>query len=130
MPARGRFSDLDTNGHRDNIERLAAIGIVQGATSTTYGPGRPVSRAEFAAIVVRAAEWLADGEVRATGPGFTDTRGHPSAAMIDKAAGLRIVTGRSPGVFDPNAPLRRDQAASMTTRLLDRLVQQGLLEAS
>jgi len=32
-----------------------------------------------------------------------------------------------PGIFDPDALLRRDQAASMVTRLLDRLVQHALL---
>ncbi len=33
-----------------------------------------------------------------------------------------------PGNFDPDALLRRDQAASMVTRLLDRLVQHALLD--
>jgi len=33
-----------------------------------------------------------------------------------------------PGMFDPDALLRRDQAASMVTRLLDRLVQHTLLD--
>ena len=126
-PDHGRFSDIDDNLHRDNIERLGALGIVRGADGQRYEPGRIVTRAEFAAVVVRAAEWLAEGEVRAAGAPFDDTAGHPELDGIAKAAGLVIVTGRSPGIFDPDVPLRRDQAASMLTRLLDRLVQQGLL---
>lgn len=127
IPVEGRFLDVAaSNVHRDNIERLARVGIVAGSTVTSYEPDRTVTRAEFAAAVARAAEWLADGEVRAVGPSFDDTSGHPDRVGIGKAAGLRIVTGRAPGVFDPDASLRRDQAASMVTRLLDRILQQGL----
>jgi len=127
-PAVERFSDTAGSIHRDSIEVLASIGIVRAISGDRYEPGRTVSRAEFAAVVTRAEEWLAGGEVRALGPGFTDTIGHVEAASIDAAAGLRIVTGRSAGIFDPDALLRRDQAASMVTRLLDRLVQHALLD--
>lgn len=131
VPATGRFDDVAaTNVHRDNIERLASVDIVRGSTATRYEPDRTVTRAEFAATVARAAEWVAQGEVRAEGPTFDDTAGHADLDGIRKASGLRIVTGRSAGVFDPDVPLRRDQAASMVTRLLDRLVQQGLIDAA
>lgn len=129
-PTTSRFVDLDGSPHRSSIERLAEVGIVTGNGADRYEPHRQVTRAEFAAIVVRATEWLAQGEIRATGPGFDDTSGHPHATAIDRAAGLRIVSGRSAGTFGPDEPLRRDQAASMVNRTLDRLVQHGLLEAS
>lgn len=128
-PAVGRFTDLDGNLHRDNIERLARLGIVRAAAGTRYDPDAIVTRAGFAAVVARAAEWVAGAEVRATAVPFGDTAGHAEVDAISKAAGLVIVTGRAPGVFDPDVPLRRDQAASMVARLLDRLVQQGLLPA-
>jgi subtilisin family serine protease len=126
-PAVGRFSDVSaTNVHRDAIETLASLGIVRGATATTYAPSRTVTRAELAAVTARAAEYLAEGEIRAPGPGFTDTVGLPEAREIEKSAGLRIVNGTGDRIFKPSNPVRRDQAASMVTQLLDRLVQFGL----
>jgi subtilisin family serine protease len=130
-PTTGRFTDVSsTNVHRDAIETLAALGIVRGATSTTYAPGRTVTRAELAAVTARAAEYLADGQIRAPAPRFTDIAGVAEAREIEKSAGLRIVSGTGDGLFRPADPVRRDQAASMVNQLLDRLVQQGLLEAS
>ena len=126
-PARDRYRDTAGSVHRDNIETLAAVGIV-AVPGPRYEPTRTVTRAEFAAIVARAAEWLAGAEVRARGPAFDDIAGHPDAAGIEVAAGLRVISGRRPGVFSPEAPLRRDQAATMVTQLLDRLVQHGLLD--
>lgn len=127
-PTTGRFTDVkDTNVHRDAIETLGALGIVTGITATTYGPNLTVTRAELAAVTARADEYLADGEIRAAGPAFVDLAGVPEALEIDKSAGLRIVRGRSDTIFEPAAPVRRDQAASMVAQLLDRLVQQGLL---
>lgn len=131
VPATGRFADVPaTSVHRDNIEALGAVGVVRGDTATSYAPHRTATRAELAAIVARAAEYLAQGEVRVRGTGFADTVGVPDELEIDKSAGLRIVMGRLDGRFEPDAPVRRDQAASMVNRLLERWVQQGLLNAA
>lgn len=131
VPTAPRYQDVPVDSvHRDAIEALAAVGIVEGRTASTYEPGATTSRAELAAVVARAAEYLADGEVRAHGPAFADTAGVVDEVWIDKAAGLRIVLGRTPEAFEPALPVRRDQAASMLSRLLDRWVQQGLLPAA
>lgn len=130
-PATARFDDVSsTNVHRDNIERLAAIGIVTGTAANLYEPARTVTRAEFAAAVARADEWLAGADIRAIGAPFADTAGHADEGPILKAAGLRIISGRSADEFAPDVSLRRDQAASMVSRMLDRMVQQGLLDAA
>ncbi|MFP4311879.1 MAG: S-layer homology domain-containing protein, partial [Nitriliruptoraceae bacterium] len=97
VPSDGRFDDVAAESvHHDAIEALAAVGIVEGRTATTYDPSATTSRAELAAVVARAAEFLAEGEVRARGPGFADTAGVADEPWIDKAAGLRIVLGRTP----------------------------------
>jgi len=130
-PRRSSFSDVPLDStHRAAIEALAAVGIVQGVTPTSYEPQAVTTRAELAAVVARAAEYLADGEVRAVGPGFVDTAGVADEVWIDKAAGLRIVQGRTEERFEPSVPVRRDQAASMIARLLDRWVQHGVLDVS
>ena len=130
-PTRSRFTDVvSDNTHRDAIEALAAVGIVRGTTSTTYEPEAVTTRAELAAVVARAAEYVAGGEVRAEGPVFVDTAGVDDERWINKAAGLRIILGQSEDRFAPLVPVRRDQAASMIARLLDRWVQHGVLDAA
>jgi len=130
-PSRSRFTDVPGDStHRDAIEALAAVGIVQGITASTYEPQAITTRAELAAVVARAAEYLADGEVRATGPVFVDTAGVSEESWIGKAAGLRIVLGRTEDRFEPAVAVRRDQAASMIARLMDRWVQHGVLDAA
>ncbi|GGI05951.1 S8 family serine peptidase [Egicoccus halophilus] len=130
VPARGRYLDVPQSGyvHRDAIEALAAVGIVSGRTATTFAPGAITTRAEFAAIVTRANEHLAGAPYRIYGPRFPDAVGHAEEGPLRAALGLRVVAGRSDGTFGPDVAVRRDQAASMLGRLLDRLVQQGLLE--
>ncbi len=129
VPAGGRFGDIAGSVHRDNVEALASVGIVRGVTGTRYEPERTVTRAEFAAIVARAAEHAAGATLRSVTPVFGDVAGSPERDAIEMAAALSLVSGRSPGVFDPHTSLRRDQAASMLVRLLDRLHQQGLTPA-
>ena len=129
-PAVGRFDDVRaTNVHRDSIESLASIGVVRGTSTSRFSPSETTTRAELAAIVARAAEYLSDGEVRAVGPVFPDTVSLAEEVEIQKASGLRIILGLDDGNFGPETPVRRDQAASMVSRLLDRWVQQGLLRA-
>lgn len=129
LPENGRFTDVPaTSVHRDAIETLASIGIVRGTTSSIFEPRRTVTRAELAAVTSRATEYLTEGQVRATGPDFFDLAGVAEAPEINKSAGLRIVLGRSDGAFEPTKDVRRDQAASMVFRLLDRLAQQGVFD--
>jgi subtilisin family serine protease len=128
-PRTGRFVDVPRSStHRDAIEALAAAGVLRGTTATTFAPDQVVTRAQLAAITVRAAELLAGGDIRAAAPPFPDAGGHALEAELRKAAGVRIVLGRPDGTFVPDLAVRRDQAASMLTRLLDRFVQYGLIE--
>ena len=48
------FTDDDTSVHEPDIERLAAVGITNGCTPTTFCPLRPVRRDEVAAFLHRA----------------------------------------------------------------------------
>ena len=55
------FVDVDSDGaHSDNINRLSAAGITVGCKSEPfqYCPGRSVTRAQMAAFIYRALEWL------------------------------------------------------------------------
>ena len=129
-PRSGTFEDLDGSVHRDSIEALAAIGVVDGTTRTRFEPRAVVSRGEFAGIVARAADHAAGAKTRTVAPAFSDVAGSPYRDGIASASALSLVSGRGDGTFDPDGDVRRDQAASMLVRLLDRLHQQGMLDAS
>ena len=105
-------------------------GLLRGFPDKTFRPHMPISRVEAAAIVVRALglsdaakEW-ADKNV-----GFEDYDKIPSWAngvvnattMLTKtSSGQPIMRGTAENTFEPNAALRRDQAALVVQRLIDR----------
>ena len=128
-PEVGRFVDFaGDHVHRDAIEALASVGIVLGRSDDVYDPDTTTTRAEFAAIVTRTNDFVSGGPWRVYGPRFADTVGHVDEGRLRAALGLRIVAGLTDGSFAPDTAVRRDQAATMLGRLLDRLVQEGLLD--
>ncbi len=131
VPTTGRFADVPAGStHRDAIEALAAEGIVKGTSATIFEPDRTVTREEFAGVVSRALEYAAAGEVRPGAATFIDLASVSDPLEIRKAAWIRVILGRSDGSFDPETAVRRDQAASMVTRLLERMTQHGLMDAA
>ena len=105
-------------------------GLLLGFPDRTFRPRTPVSRVEAAAIVVRALgltnaakEW-ADKNV-----GFEDYNKIPTwgngpvnaVTMLTKTStGQPIMRGTKDNNFEPNAALRRDQAALVVQRIIDR----------
>ena len=59
-----RFDDVDPSGiHAGAIGRLAASGVVQGRTATSYAPGAPVTRAQMGSFLMRTNDLLAQEEL-------------------------------------------------------------------
>lgn len=57
-PASSPFTDI-AGTHRGNIEKLAAIGVVQGRTATAYVPSKSTTRAQMATMIARMLDYLA-----------------------------------------------------------------------
>jgi hypothetical protein len=129
VPSTRRFGDLEGDVHRDNIEALAAIGIVDGygrGADRTYRAGDRVTREQFASLLVRTYEHLADGRVRPITPGFADVRGSVHERNVRIAAQLGFVQGRESGRFAPRDGVTRAQLGSLLRRALDKLVADRL----
>lgn len=77
---------------------------------------QPTTRSEFAALVVRLYETVTEQEISAR-VSFLDTRD----IAVEKAAGIGVVKGVGDRLFQPDAPLTREQAAVMLARLADAL---------
>ena len=115
------FPDAGTT-HGTAIRRLAAAGIVAGKADGTFAPGNPVTRDQLASLLVRTWSFVLGDDVEAaSAAGFGDVpAGNVHAASIDAALGLGLLVGRDTDRFAPSATTRRDQAATVIIRLLDR----------
>lgn len=77
---------------------------------------RPATRAEFAAMLAAA---LPEKEFQAIHSGITFTdldEGHPAYAAVMALARAGVMQGKGEGRFDPDAPVKRCEAAAMLSR--------------
>lgn len=94
------------------IKQMAAKHIVQGKSGAHFDPYGEVTRAEFAAMLVRALGLRAEGE-----SDFGDVdRNKWYAEAISAASGAGIVTGRSGGAFAPDETVTREEMVVMLVR--------------
>lgn len=122
VPTAGRFTDVIGSPHRDNVEALAALGVIDGFGDGTFRPSEPVTRDQFASLLVRTYELAAAGRVRPTGGGFPDAVGSAHEEAVRTGAHLGFVQGRVDGRFAPRSEVTRAQMASFLRRTLDKLV--------
>ena len=117
----GRFTDDDGNTHEANIERLFAEGITAGCDSgnpSLYCPADPITRAQMATFLVRAADIPPAPD---EGP-FVDSLTSPHAANIAAIEEAGITEGCSatnPALFCPNDTVTRGQMATFLVRAFD-----------
>lgn len=106
------FDDIGGHAARPAIEGLAARGIISGKTEKTFDPDATMTRAEFAAIIVRGL-----GLSGKASDVFADV---PPASWYAGAVGSAysygIVAGTTPTAFNPNGTITREEAAAMITR--------------
>ncbi|MBX6378564.1 MAG: S-layer homology domain-containing protein, partial [Clostridia bacterium] len=116
------FADLAQHWARADVEVMAARHIVRGVTDTTFAPDRSISRAEFAALVVRALG-LGGGSGAAR---FADVGGAAwYAPEVAAAAAAGIVQGYGDGTFRPEAAISRQEMAVMISRAMVRAGRPG-----
>jgi len=103
----------DVAGHwaEDAIRRFAANGWMTGYPDGTFQPDRPMTRAEFVALVVKVLGLDAvDGEP------FADTIGHWAQDAIAAAHRQGIVEGYDGDTFGPDDPLFREQMVAIVVK--------------
>jgi hypothetical protein len=101
-------------GHwaNDAITVLSARHVAEGVSATRYAPERDITRAEFAAMLVRALRL--DGKAESE---FSDVKANAwYATEVAMAAKAGIITGMGDGKFEPNAAVTRQEMAAMIVR--------------
>lgn len=105
------FADLAGHWAKQDIETMLAKGLVAGVSATEFAPDRTVTRAEFAALLVRALGIQYAPGLRGS---FTDVPGDAwYAAVVAAAAQNGLVGGYSATGFGPEDPITREQMAAM-----------------
>jgi hypothetical protein len=108
------FSDIQNSWAREDIKLLAAKGLISGKTKTTYEPGSNITRAEFAAFLVRALSLeerpLKEGQ-------FKDVAATAwYAGSVAAATAEKIIEGYDGSLFKPDNRITREEMAAMITR--------------
>ena len=112
-----QFTDVAEEAwYHDYVYDLVYRGVVNGMTATTYEPEGKLTRAQFVKLLACS---LADAETLKTYEGqhpFKDSEGHWAEAYIAWAKDKGIVEGVSATEFEPEAPITREQMATIFGR--------------
>ncbi len=112
-------SDVVGTEYEDAVERLGQLGVLTGYTDGTFKPENTITRAEFAAVVVRAKGLEAAAQASAGATTFKDVpAGHWASGYINIATKMGFVKGMGDGTFAPSAPITYEQAITLVTRAL------------
>ena len=107
------FTDINEHWGKDDIEKLAKAGIINGYDDKTFKPDATISRAELAKILANAFNISS-----ASGIAFKDVNVNDwFYASVMALSGAGIIQG-SDGMFNPNSPVTREDTAVMISRML------------
>ena len=94
------------------VNEMASRKIVNGRSDASFEGDAPITRAEFAAIIIRALGLPGDGAESFADVADTDW----FAGVVGKAQEYGIVSGKGEGIFEPNALITREEAMTMIAR--------------
>lgn len=114
VPAQESFADVPNHWASEVISRAAAKGIVNGYADGSFKPDEPMTRLQFAAMLVRVLGLKA--ETSATT--FADEADIPAWATGELGAALKagILQGYEDDSLRPNKPLNRTEMVAMLMR--------------
>lgn len=103
--------DITNHWAEKFINELVAIGGVSGYPDGTFRPDNTITRAEFAAMLVKAFKLEPK-----SGMVFSDTIQHWAKDSMGTAAAHGIVSGYDKTTFGPDDPITREQMAVMISK--------------
>ncbi|MNJ48725.1 Endo-1,4-beta-xylanase A precursor [compost metagenome] len=107
------FADVrEDHWAAQTIKIMSAMLIANGVSDTQFAPDRSITRAEFAALIVRVLGLDAEG----ASPFADVTAGDWFASSVAAAYQAGIVNGRTETAFAPNQTISREEMAAMIVR--------------
>ena len=110
-----QFKDVEKHWAKDAINDMGSRMVVNGTGEDRFNPDRDITRAEFAAIIVRALglkPGMGDNQ-------FTDVKNTDwYADYIRIAADYNLISGYGNGKFGPMDKITREQAMTIIARAM------------
>lgn len=129
-PQKGMIYSRDYKDVPDNLWSVTAISymsnlkLVKGYPDGTFRPTANITRAEFAAMVVRFENISTAGS-----KDFTDLqKDHWAYEVIQKAAQAGWISGYPDGSFKPDQPISRAEVVTITNRMLNRFADEDFVD--
>lgn len=118
--AASSFTDVaETSSYSTAIEVGVDLGLIKGYTDGTFAPEGEITRAEFAAIVVRLLGQEAQAEGAKAATQFADVPAdHWAAGYINIATQAKVINGYGDGNFGPEDLVEYQDAITMMVRAL------------
>jgi hypothetical protein len=112
-----RFADMEDHWARLDVAMLATLGIVNGIGGDRFGPDLPLTRAQFAKLVVLGLDLNPPAVPELQ---FADREAIPGWAhgYVAAATGAGLIKGFDDGTFKPDEPVTRAQVAVIAARAL------------
>lgn len=117
LEVRSSFTDMSGHWAEGAAERLATRLIVQGTGQGKYEPGRAVTRAEIASMLVR----MFGSSKQGTSEPFGDASGQWYSSDVQAAYAEGWIHGYADGTFRPEAGVSRQELFVMLARTLESM---------
>lgn len=112
---------------KEYVETMAAKGFIKGIGEGKFAPSRNITRAEFAALIIRGFKLSDDSAVN----NFSDVKKEDwFSADVAAAAKLGIIKGNGNGTFSPDANITRQDMAVMVARALEIVKEKPMVDAA
>ncbi|GFZ79025.1 hypothetical protein GCM10008018_25740 [Paenibacillus marchantiophytorum] len=109
------FDDMAGHWAQQDVEQLASKLIIAGTSDYMYTPDMQVTRAQFAALLVRGLGLSAEAGLNA----FADVAATEwYASEVNTAAKYGLVQGVGEGKFNPDAQITREQMVVMMMKAI------------
>lgn len=110
------FTDVREHWAQDSVEDMASRLVVTGTDDTHFNPNASITRAEFAAIVVRGLGLAEDK----TTDKFEDVKaGDWYSGAVQKSVEYSLIEGYENGTFRPNTTITREEALVLVSRAIE-----------
>ncbi|MCR8631346.1 glycerophosphodiester phosphodiesterase family protein [Paenibacillus radicis (ex Xue et al. 2023)] len=121
------FADLANHWAKEDIELLANKLVVDGVSDSRFEADRSITRAEFAALLVRSLA-MDPAAIKASFSDVKDADWYAEAVATAVSAG--IISGYEDGTFRPNKEITREEQAAMIIRAMTYAgVDAGMIQA-
>ena len=117
------FGDIANHWAKKAINEMGSRLVISGTSDSLFSPDRDITRAEFAAIIVRGLGLKPENGISA----FSDVEaGAWYSSVVNTAYEYRLINGFGDGMFRPNDKITREQAMVMIAKAMEITKLEGV----